>query len=166
VGVGDLTNSGTGFVHEVAAQHDPAAFLRLAGQQLISGGYLLTGHGPGWVSAQRPGRGYGIIGLDAAHAVTIRTNGLGVRFDLQNLARGWCRSDLPHLHSALGALMMAYDAALVQQSLFGPPSAAYPPPPSTHVVERQVVVTRCKFCRGHTPLDAPTCHHCGAAGFS
>lgn len=33
------------------------------------------------------------------------------------------------------------------------------------VVERHVVVTRCKFCKQHTPVDGPTCAHCGAPGF-
>lgn len=33
------------------------------------------------------------------------------------------------------------------------------------LVERQVVVTRCKFCKQHTPVDGPTCSHCGAPGF-
>lgn len=34
----------------------------------------------------------------------------------------------------------------------------------THV-ERQVVVSRCKFCNKLTPVDADTCSHCGAANF-
>ncbi len=33
------------------------------------------------------------------------------------------------------------------------------------VVERQVVVARCKFCQGLTPVDAPNCQHCGAFKF-
>lgn len=37
--------------------------------------------------------------------------------------------------------------------------------PAERVVERQIVVTRCKFCRGMTPVDASTCQHCGAPGF-
>lgn len=32
-------------------------------------------------------------------------------------------------------------------------------------VERQIVVTRCRYCRKNTPVDRPTCEHCGAAGF-
>jgi len=34
------------------------------------------------------------------------------------------------------------------------------------IVERQVVVTRCKFCNDMTPVDAKTCQHCGAPAFS
>lgn len=34
-----------------------------------------------------------------------------------------------------------------------------------HIVERHVVVTRCRFCRNMTPVDAPACQHCGAPGF-
>lgn len=34
-----------------------------------------------------------------------------------------------------------------------------------HVVERQIVVVRCRFCRQLSPVDRPTCEHCGAAGF-
>lgn len=33
------------------------------------------------------------------------------------------------------------------------------------LVERQVVVTRCKFCQQMTPVDGHTCQHCGAPGF-
>jgi hypothetical protein len=32
-------------------------------------------------------------------------------------------------------------------------------------VERQVVVSRCKFCNKLTPVDADACSHCGAANF-
>lgn len=39
-------------------------------------------------------------------------------------------------------------------------------PVSTHVVERQTVVTRCKYCGGLTPVDAKACQHCGAGNFS
>lgn len=33
------------------------------------------------------------------------------------------------------------------------------------IVERQTVVTRCKFCHQNTPVDAPVCQSCGAPGF-
>lgn len=33
------------------------------------------------------------------------------------------------------------------------------------LVERHVVVTRCRFCKQLTPVDGPTCAHCGAPGF-
>jgi hypothetical protein len=33
------------------------------------------------------------------------------------------------------------------------------------VVERQVVVVRCKYCKQYAPVDKPTCEHCGAAGY-
>lgn len=33
------------------------------------------------------------------------------------------------------------------------------------VVERQIVVVRCKYCKQLTPVDNSTCEHCGAAGF-
>ena len=37
----------------------------------------------------------------------------------------------------------------------------------THtIVERQVMVTRCKFCGQITPLDLNNCEKCGAAAFS
>jgi hypothetical protein len=34
------------------------------------------------------------------------------------------------------------------------------------VIERQVMVTRCKFCGQITPLDLNNCEKCGAAAFS
>ncbi len=37
--------------------------------------------------------------------------------------------------------------------------------PAQVVIERQVVVARCRFCRQLTPVDRPTCEHCGAAGY-
>lgn len=33
------------------------------------------------------------------------------------------------------------------------------------VVERQVVVTRCRFCNQMTPVDRPECQRCGAPGY-
>lgn len=153
------------FAHEAAAVHDALAFLRLAGQQLVAGGYMLTGHGQGWVSGQRGHRGYGFSGLDPAHAITIQSDGSRVRFEIVNRSGTWADRDIVLLNAAVSALMVAYDQARMRESLLGPPPGTYAPP-STHVVERQVVVARCRFCRGHTPLDAPTCQHCGATGFS
>ncbi len=49
-----------------------------------------------------------------------------------------------------------------------------PPPPArpaaatdagAHVIERQVLVTRCKHCSAITPVDFGTCQHCGAPKF-
>lgn len=34
-----------------------------------------------------------------------------------------------------------------------------------HVVERQIVVVRCRFCTKLTPVDRATCESCGADGF-
>jgi hypothetical protein len=33
------------------------------------------------------------------------------------------------------------------------------------VVERQIVVVRCRFCKELTPVDGATCKNCGAPGF-
>jgi len=44
-------------------------------------------------------------------------------------------------------------------------SALPRPPPAeagVHVVERQVVVSRCKFCSALAPVDAAACPSCGA----
>jgi hypothetical protein len=42
-------------------------------------------------------------------------------------------------------------------------------PPQTvverQVVERQIVVARCRYCKQLSPIDRPSCEHCGAAGF-
>ncbi len=169
--MGYLTNEGWGYFHEAHAQHDPIALLRLAGQQLVGVGYQLTGHGHGWITAARSARGYGISGLDAAHNVTILADGSRVRFDIRSMSV-WKPHDVAAIDGAVGALLVSYDSMQVQQSLFGPPSSgAYAPAPHsqrgpTHVVERQVVVVRCKFCQAHTPLDAGTCQACGAAKFT
>jgi hypothetical protein len=55
--------------------------------------------------------------------------------------------------------------AIVQHFYQAP---AAPPPPQQqvqHTVERQVVVTRCKFCGQLTPVDFQVCQHCGAGKF-
>jgi hypothetical protein len=44
-----------------------------------------------------------------------------------------------------------------------PPASA--PEPAVRVVERQVLVTRCKFCQKITPVDLQACSECGAAKF-
>ena len=38
-------------------------------------------------------------------------------------------------------------------------------PAVERVVERQVLVTRCKFCKQITPVDLSECENCGAAKF-
>lgn len=37
-----------------------------------------------------------------------------------------------------------------------------PPPERERVIERQVIVTRCKFCQNLTPVDLSACKECGA----
>jgi hypothetical protein len=39
-------------------------------------------------------------------------------------------------------------------------------PASSHVIERQTVVVRCKYCQNLTPVDSHACRTCGAAGFA
>lgn len=46
------------------------------------------------------------------------------------------------------------------------PLSTAAPVVSSHIVERQTVVVRCKYCKTLTPVDAPTCQHCGAGGFA
>lgn len=39
-------------------------------------------------------------------------------------------------------------------------------PASSHIIERQTVVVRCKYCQNLTPVDGHACRTCGAAGFA
>jgi fumarate reductase subunit D len=48
-------------------------------------------------------------------------------------------------------------------SMTGSAVAAGPP---SQIIERQTVVTRCRYCKQLTPVDAPTCQHCAAPSFS
>jgi hypothetical protein len=36
---------------------------------------------------------------------------------------------------------------------------------SPHVIERQVVLARCRYCKAMTPADGPACRNCGAGAF-
>jgi hypothetical protein len=65
---------------------------------------------------------------------------------------------------AFGGAGSAGGPAIVQHFYQAPPA---PPPPHAvhHTVERQVVVTRCKFCGQLTPVDVQVCQHCGAGKF-
>ncbi len=62
------------------------------------------------------------------------------------------------------------DHPLLFEHAVPPPPTSQPAPTSQtyverKVVERQIVVVRCRFCRQLSPVDRPTCEHCGAAGF-
>jgi hypothetical protein len=50
-----------------------------------------------------------------------------------------------------------------------PPSSGHAAASQVYVerklVERQVVVVRCRFCSQLTPVDRPSCEHCGSPGF-
>jgi hypothetical protein len=46
-----------------------------------------------------------------------------------------------------------------------PPAAPRSEPAAAHVIERQVLVARCKFCQQITPVDLAACSACGAAKF-
>ncbi len=171
------------FVHSAQAQHDPRAMLQLCVQRFVSGGYTLTGQGPGWVAAMRAQTGH-IFGhqpsaLAQGHSITVRCDGWNVTFEIRG-QHGFGFLFLGELQAAVNATLAAYDSWMVQHAIMGPPPSqhggGYPAPPSydqvpysrgpTHVVERQVVVVRCKFCQAHTPLDAGTCQACGAAKFT
>ena len=49
---GVAINTGA-YAHTAHAQHDAPSLLRLCAQRFLSGGYHLTGQGPGWISAAR-----------------------------------------------------------------------------------------------------------------
>ena len=38
--------------------------------------------------------------------------------------------------------------------------------PASHVIERQTVVVRCRYCQNLMPVDDHACRSCGAAGFA
>lgn len=163
------------YVHSAQAQHDPQAMLRLCVARFLSGGYTLTGQGPGWVSAMRGFTGYGP--LAQAHSITVRCDGWNVAFEIRGQL-GFGFLFVPQIDHIVGETLAAYDSWMIQHAVMGPPPSqhGYPPPPSydqaphsrgpTHVVERQVVVVRCKFCQAHTPLDGAACQACGAAKFT
>jgi hypothetical protein len=59
---------------------------------------------------------------------------------------------------------------LVSEPIPSPPSSASAPAQMHTVekhslVERQIVVVRCRFCKQLTPVDGATCKNCGAPGF-
>lgn len=48
-----------------------------------------------------------------------------------------------------------------------PPPQYHPPqPPAPYVIERQVIVVRCRYCQRITAIDLAGCSHCGASKFS
>lgn len=59
--------------------------------------------------------------------------------------------------------------AVVDAAMADVPQRASPTPPDAtgdaRVIERQVLVARCKFCQQITPVDLEACSHCGAAKF-
>jgi len=46
------------------------------------------------------------------------------------------------------------------------PSGASTQPVAEKVVERQVLVARCKFCKELTPVDLEACKNCGGKGWN
>ncbi len=66
--------------------------------------------------------------------------------------------------------MWSQHPALFQEPIpTGPVSSGRVSSSHVHVerklVERQIVVVRCKFCKQLSPVDLPTCEHCGSPGF-
>lgn len=70
--------------------------------------------------------------------------------------RGGALARFQHAHPAFNQPLPNVDDA-APLSVEGPPS---------HVIERQTVVVRCRYCQTLTPVDGATCRNCGAAGFS
>lgn len=63
---------------------------------------------------------------------------------------------------------LLFNAPIPDPSLAAPTTTGTPQVQTyveRQLVERQVVVARCKFCKQLTPVDRRTCSHCGAPGF-
>lgn len=159
-----LDPSGT-FVHVAVADHDPAAMLRLCAARFVAGGFGLTGHGPGWLSATRGPVLDGHAQFQAL-SVHVESDGRTVRFSIRGLGRGFFPDSpvIGFLRAQVGSILAAYDSWVVQSTMSGPDPVWTMP--TRHVVERQTVVARCRYCRVLTQVDAATCQHCGAAGFT
>lgn len=164
--MGAIDASGA-YVHKVSAQHDVTTLLRFFAQQLVAGGYHLTARGETWINAARGLCGSAQGALGQAHTIAVGCDGWNVRVEIRGQF-GFGFLFLPHIDAAVNQVFSAFNSYMVQQSMMGPSSSphGYPPPSSVHVVEKQVVVVRCKFCQAHTPLDAGACRACGAAKFT
>jgi hypothetical protein len=71
--------------------------------------------------------------------------------------RGGALARFQHEHPAVNQPLPNVDDAAPLSAAGGPPS---------HIIERQTVVVRCRYCQTLTPVDGATCRNCGAAGFS
>lgn len=110
------------------------------------------------------------------HDLEVTATGASVVFEFSTgWGAGTSKSDREGLDArAMGAVNAAMSYAgpghaagpAIVQHFYQAPAAPAPPPQHVqHTVERQVVVTRCKFCGQLTPVDCQVCQHCGAGKF-
>lgn len=105
---------------------------------------------------------------DGAHNLSVLLTGSSVRCDVghwlaneEHLAQ--CRADFERIASGIARAVETFSRRKAERKKEAAPRREEPI--AQHTVERQVVVTRCKFCQHLTPVDLDTCKNCGAAKF-
>jgi hypothetical protein len=118
--------------------------------------FLGLGAGAGWQFSQRSDK---VAALKRTEGEAQRLGAAVARWQAfaADPARGGTLARFQQEHPAFNQpLPEVDDAAPLSQVASGP----------THIVERQIVMVRCKFCQTLTPVDGATCRNCGAGGFS
>jgi len=158
----------------LAGQHQTEQCLAFLAQSMPRLRYHFESRGPNWLRANLM-RPFGQDALHRPHALVVESDGSGVRITFEyHPSTKLPPGELMQIERFATAIMSDFSSWAIQQSFQQPPPPSYgcPPPghgaygPPSHVVERQVVVIRCKFCQAHTPLDGPRCASCGAERFS
>jgi len=146
----------------------PHEAVTAAAHGLVSLGYVLSSTAHHRAHLRLEGGYEARHDADRAHMVTIAATGRTLVFEFEAPSDGFF-GDTPF--SALGRRELEARARHASSFAFAQVhSAPAPQPvaaPTVHqvVIERQVVVTRCKYCGHLTPVDLAACQGCGGAKF-
>jgi hypothetical protein len=150
---------------ELACLLPPDEAVSAAAHGLVALGYFVSSTARARVHLRYEGNFEGHE-ADQPHMVTISATGRTLAFAFEAPSDGFF-GDAPF--STFGRKELearARRAASFTRPVYAEPSPAAHAPVVHHVVvERQVVVTRCKYCGHLTPVDLEACQGCGGAKF-
>jgi hypothetical protein len=151
------------FTVQVLSRLPASEAVHAAAHGMLGLGYVVASYAPGRAHLRFEGS-YDPRGHDAdrGHIVTVSGTTRGLVFSFEAPSDGFFTYDQFSLLGRRELESRARRAVAAAEASYAPA----PPPQHPHVVvERQVLVTRCKYCGHVTPVDLERCAGCGGAKF-
>lgn len=152
-----------------SALGNPIELIDLADQHFSALGYVRETKSANKLRLKKDGSYWTFDAHKVKHHLEVCATGVALVFDfIAPWGSVWTKGDGPKLDAIAGGFVGAV-RALPSRAPGAPVHVVVQqhsaPAPAQQIIERQVVVARCKYCQKLAAADVENCQHCGAAKF-